>query len=256
MMIFNSRFSSVGAALLLLSFTAACGDSDDGASGPGAVSLGSAGGYAILAKTGITNTGTSAIVGDIGVSPIDYTAIVGFALTPAVPSISTVSATSDLVSGAVYASDYAEPTPTNLTAAVGDMELAYTAAAGRAAGTTELGEGEIGGLTLAPGVYKWGTGVGITTDVTLSGSSSDVWVFQIAQNLTVASAAEVILAGGAQPKNIFWQVAGAVTLGTTAHLEGIVLSQTAITLGTGASVDGRLLAQTAVTLDTNAVVEP
>lgn len=256
MMTFNSRFSSVGAALLLLSLTAACGDSDGGGSGSGGVNLGSAGGYAILAKTGVSNTGTSAIVGDVGVSPIGYAAISGFALTPAVPSISTVSATSDLVTGTVYASNYAEPTPTNLTAAVGDMELAYTAAAGRAAGTTELGGGEIGGLTLAPGVYKWGTGVLITTDVTLSGSSTGVWIFQIAQDLTVASAADVILAGGAQPKNIFWQVAGAVTLGTTAHLEGIVLSQTAITLGNGASVDGRLLAQTAVTLNTNAVVEP
>jgi hypothetical protein len=66
----------------------------------------------------------------------------------------------------------------------------------------------------------------------------------------------VLLTGGAVPKNIFWQVAGRVELGTTAHLEGIALSQTAITLGTGASINGRLLAQTAVSLDSNTVVQP
>ncbi len=257
MTILNLRRSRASAAFLLLSFTAACGGSSDGGSGgPGAVSLGAAGGYAILSKSGITNTGTSDITGNIGVSPIGYAAVVGFALTPAVPDASTVSSTSAEVTGNVFASDYAPPTPANLTAAVGAMELAYTDAAGRAAGHTELGGGEIGGMTLAPGVYKWGTGVGITTDVTLSGNSTDVWIFQIAQNLTVASAANVILAGSARAKNIFWQVGGAATLGTTAHLEGIVLGQTAITLNTGASVNGRLLAQTAVTLDGNTVVQP
>jgi hypothetical protein len=255
MFTFNGFTSRLGAALLLVTFAAACGGSD-GSAGAGAVGLGASGGYAILAKSGITNTGTSDIIGNLGVSPIGYAAIVGFALTPAVPDAATVYATSALVTGSVFAADYAPPTPANLTAAVGAMELAYTDAAGRAPGQTELGAGAIGGLTLAPGVYKWGTGVGITGDVTLSGSSSDVWVFEIAQNLTMASAAKVVLAGGAQAQNVFWQVAGSATLGTTAHLEGIVLCQTAITLGTGATVNGRLLAQTAVTLDGNTVVAP
>jgi hypothetical protein len=139
------------------------------------------------------------------------------------------------------------------------MQLAFTDAKGRAAGVTELGAGSIGGRTLTPGVYKWGTGLLIPTDVTLNGNASAVWIFQIAQDLTVSNGARVILAGGALPKNIFWQVeggAGAI-VGTTAHLEGVVMTYTAATLGTGATINGRLLAQTAVNLDgTNTVVQP
>ena len=104
--------------------------------------------------------------------------------------------------------------------------------------------------------YKWGTGLLITTDVTLSGGPDDVWIFQVAGTLTQASATRVTLAGGALPKNIFWQVAGAVTIGTTAHFEGVVLAKTMVAVNTGASVNGRLLAQTAVTLQMNAVTEP
>jgi hypothetical protein len=136
------------------------------------------------------------------------------------------------------------------------MQTAYTDAAGRAADVTELGAGDISGLTLVPGVYKWGTGVSINTDVTLSGSTTDVWIFQIAGGLTQAAATRVNLIGGALAKNVFWQVFGAVDIGTTAHVEGVILSQTSIVLRTGASVNGRLLAQTAVTLDTNAVTQP
>jgi hypothetical protein len=111
-------------------------------------------------------------------------------------------------------------------------------------------------MTLAPGVYKWGTGLLIPTDVTLNGNASGVWIFQIAQNLTMSNGARVLLAGGARPKNVFWQVAGAVVLGTTAHCEGVILTQTAVTLQTGASINGRLLAQTAVNIDGSTVVEP
>jgi hypothetical protein len=156
----------------------------------------------------------------------------------------------------VYASDYAPPTPSNLTTAIGDMELAFTDAAGRAPDVTELGAGNIGGMTLEPGVYKWGTGLLIPTDVELTGSGTDVWIFQVAQDLTMSSGASIALSGGALPENVFWQVAGLVEIGTTAHCEGIVLTQTSVTLGTGASINGRLLAQTAVAMDGNTVVEP
>lgn len=121
---------------------------------------------------------------------------------------------------------------------------------------TELGAGEIGGLTLEPGVYKWSTGLLISTDVTIEGSASDIWILQVAGDLTMSSGARVVLAGGALPENITWQVAGAVDLGTTAHSEGIVLSQTAINLRTGASSNGRLLAQTAVSIDGSTIVDP
>jgi hypothetical protein len=136
------------------------------------------------------------------------------------------------------------------------MQLAFTDAAGRSPGVTELGAGNIGGMTLPPGIYKWGTGLLIPANVTLTGSETDVWIFQIAQSLTVSSGAKIVLGGAALAKNVFWQVSGLVSVGTTAHLEGIVLSQTSVTLGTGASINGRLLAQTAVVLQVSTVVAP
>jgi len=218
------------------------------------VNLGTAGNFVILAKSGISTIPTSAITGDIGVSPIGETAITGFALTLTAGS---PFATSAQVTGKVYAPGYADPTPVNLTTAIGDMQTAYTDAAGRTIPDfTELGAGQIGGLTLVPGLYKWSTDVLITTDVTLNGGPDDVWIFQVAGKVIQANGMKVILTGGARASNIFWQAAGVVTLGTTAHFEGIVLAQAAITLGTGTSVNGRLLAQTAVTLDANAVTAP
>jgi hypothetical protein len=217
------------------------------------IDLGTAITYAILAKSGISTATASSITGDIGVSPIAATAITGFSLAA---DASNVFSISTQVSGRVYAADYAAPTPTTLITAVGDMEAAFTAAAGRTPGFTEESSGNIGGQTLVPGVHKWSTGVSIATDLTLSGSATDVWIFQIAQGLDLANGVRVTLAGGALARNVFWQVSGAVTVGTTAHLEGIVLGQTAVTLASGASVNGRLLAQTAVTLIASSVVQP
>ena len=218
------------------------------------VNLGTAGNYVILAKSGISTTGTTSIVGNIGVSPIDSTAITGFGLI--MDSLNEFS-TSSLVTGKIYAADYAPPTPAVMTTAVSDMEIAYTDAAGRTLPDyTELGAGNIDGMTLAPGLYKWGTGVTIPNGVTLSGSSNDVWIFQIAQDLTVGNGAIVTLSGSAQAKNIFWQVAGQTTLGTTSEVKGNILSQTLIDMQTGATLKGRALAQTAVTLDANSVSLP
>jgi len=217
------------------------------------VDLGTAGEFALLAKSGIATAPASAVTGDVGVSPAAATFITGFSLTE---DSTNVFATSAQVTGRVYAADYEPPTPSNLTVAVNDLELAFTDAAGRAPDATELGAGNIGGLTLAPGVYKWGTGLLVPTDTTLSGNASDVWIFQIAQNLTVSSGVQIRLVGGALPQNVFWQVAGLVDLGTTAHFEGVVLTQTSVTLRTGASIDGRLLAQTDINIDASSVVEP
>ncbi len=218
-----------------------------------AVNLGTAGNFVILTKSGITTTGTTSIVGNIGVSPISATGMTGFGL---VMDPSNQFSTSSLVNGKVYAADYMPPTPATMTIAVSDMEAAYTDAAGRAPDVTELGAGNIGGMTLAPGVYKWSTGVTIPTDVTLSGNSNDVWIFEIAQNLDISSGQHVILSGGAQAKNIFWVVAGQTTLGTGSVFNGIILDQTAIVEKTGATLNGKALAQTAVTLDANTVTDP
>jgi hypothetical protein len=218
------------------------------------VNLGTAGNYVILSKSGISTVPTSAITGDIGVSPISSTAITGFSL---IHTVNTPYATSAQVTGRVFAPDYSAPTPANLTTAVGDMQTAYTDAAGRSTPNfTELGAGQIGGLTLVPGLYKWSTSVLISSDVTVSGGPNDVWIFQIAGKITQANGTKIHLAGGALAKNIFWQAAGLVALGTTSHFEGIILSKKLISLATGASINGRLLAQTAVTLQGNAVTTP
>lgn len=216
-----------------------------------AVKLGTAGNFVILSKSGITTTGTTSVVGNFGVSPIASTAITGFGL---IMDRSNTFSKSSLVTGKIYAANYAAPTPIMLTTAVGDMQTAYNDAAGRTLpGYIELGAGNIGGLTLKPGLYKWSSAVIIPTDVTLSGTSNDVWIFQIAQTLAISSGKQVILKGGAQAKNIFWQVAGKATLGTTSKFNGNILGKTAIVLQTGATLNGRALAQTAVTLDANAV---
>ena len=96
----------------------------------------------------------------------------------------------------------------------------------------------------------------VPTNLTISGGANDVWVMQIAGNLTVSSDVVLTLAGGAQAKNIFWQVAGEVVIGTGAHFEGIILSKTGITMATDAVLNGRALAQTAVILDKNVVTQP
>jgi hypothetical protein len=217
------------------------------------VDLGTAGDYVILAESAISTVPTSAVTGDVGISPAAASYITGFSLTE---DATNLFSTSTQVTGRVYAPGYAQPTPANLTTAVGDMTTAFTDAAGRAPGVTELGAGSIGGMTLVAGVYGWSTGLLIPTSVTLDGSATDVWIFQVAQGLTMSSATSIVLSGGAVAKNVFWQVSGAVELGTTAHFEGIVLGMTSITLGTGASIDGRLLAQEAVSIDGSTVVQP
>ena len=217
------------------------------------VNLGTAGDFAILAKTGISTTGVTAITGDIGLSPSAATFITGLIM-----DATGTFTTSSLITGKAYASDYTSPTPTKMTTAIGDMATAYTDAAGRTLPDhTELGAGDITSLTLTPGLYKWGTGVSIgSAGVTIFGSATAIWIFQVAQNLTVANGAIVTLSGGALAANIFWQVAGQATLGTTAQMKGNILSQTQIAFNTGATLNGRALAQSAVTLDANSVVKP
>jgi hypothetical protein len=216
------------------------------------VDLGTAKNYVILAKSAINNNPTSSITGNLGISPAAETYITGFSLTNA-----TGYSTSSQVTGKVFAADMADPTPTNLTTAVSNMETAYTDAAGRPSPDFfELYTGDISGKTLTRGLYKWTNTVTLSSDVTLSGGANDIWIFQIDGDLSMSSAVNITLTGGAQAKNIFWQVAGEAIIGTTSHFEGIILSKTGITLQTGASMNGRALAQTAVILDGNSVVQP
>ena len=210
------------------------------------VKVGAAGSFAILWKSGVSDVPNSQITGDVGTSPITGAAITGLTCAE--------------VTGTIYSVNAAGPLPCRVTApsilttAITNMETAYIDAAGRTNLTAvNLGAGNIGGMTLAPGLYKWTSNVGISKDVTLAGASNQVWIFQIAGSLNQASATKVILSGGAQTKNIFWQTAGGVIIGTTAHSEGTILTKTKIAMNTGASTNGRLLAQTAVTLQRNVV---
>ncbi|CAE8611419.1 unnamed protein product [Polarella glacialis] len=228
------------------------------AEGPPAVSLGKAGTYAILSKAGISTVPTSVITGDIGVSPIAFTAITGFSL---VADSTDTFATSTQVTGKVYAANYAPPTPATLTPTIGDMEIAYTDAAGRPTPDfLNLGSGNLGGQTLAPGLYKFGSSVNIRTDCTIEGTnetgSTDTWIFQMSGDLVMAANKEVILTGGAKASNIVWQVAGSVEVEAGAHMEGILLVKTEAHFRTGSSLTGRILAQTAVTLQSSTVTQP
>jgi len=214
--------------------------------GPTVVNLASAAPFAILTESGITDVPPSPTLGNVGASPITGAAI---------------GITQAEVTGSIYAVDGAGPSgsinnPALLTAAVSDMQAAYTDAAGRSSPDfTNLGGGAIGGLTLVPGLYKWTTGVTIASNVTFNGGPNDVWIMQVSGVLSEAVSAAVILTGGAQAKNIFWAVNSAA-LSASAHMEGNILSAAGITLAANASVNGRLFAQTAVTLSQNTVNKP
>lgn len=242
----TSRLKNGSTAIVLAAVALATSSAANAGQAP--VDLQTAGTFAILSKSGVTNVYASAVSGNVGSSPITGAAIL---------------LTCTEVSGMIFSVDAAGPLPCTvnaapfLTLAVLDMQLAYLDAARRTSPDfTELGAGEIGGRTLRPGLYKWGTGVMISSDVTLDGGPNDVFIFQVAGTLNQASATRVTLAGGAQAKNIFWQVAGSVAIGTTANFKGILLAKTNIAVKTGASVQGRLLAQTAVTLQMNEVTQP
>ena len=223
--------------------------------GPAPVLLGAAGNYVVLAKSEITNVPTSKITGNVAISPAAASYITGFTMT----RVGTYW-TSAQVTGRLFAADNDAPTPSNLTTAVSNMETAYTDAAGRPAPPVgpylDLGAGNIGGKTLTPGLYRWNSTVTIPDSVVLSGAANDVWIFQITGDVMMSANKAITFTGAARAKNVFWQVAGQVDLGTSAHVEGIFLSKTLIKLGTGASANGRFLAQTAVNLAGNTIVKP
>jgi hypothetical protein len=249
------------------------------------VLLGTAADYAVLAKSGISTTvpNPSSITGSIAVSPIAATAITGFTLTL---DSSTTFSTSTQVDGQVKAADYTYPTSSDLTTAVSDMETAYTDAAARSTtggffnkefGTTggdsdadnflNLGDGEIGGLKLAPGVYTFDKQVNITADVIFKGGKDDVFIIKTSKSVKQGPSTHVKLfdsnnnensdAGydGPQAQNIFWSVAETFTIEEFSTMEGVLLVKQAVTMKTDSTLNGRILAQTAVVLDEATIVE-
>jgi hypothetical protein len=229
------RARGVASAVLLATACATClgalATEPAGAAQP-PVGLGTAGSFAVLAGSAVTNTGPSVVNGDLGIAP--GTAITGFP--------------PGLVNGAMH------PTDAVAGQAQSDLTAAYVDAAGRTPAAAIAGD--IGGLTLTPGVFKSTSSVLLTGDVTLDaqGDPNAVFLFQIGSTLTTASASRVVLVNGASPCNVFWQVGSSATFGTATTFAGSVLALTSIGATTAATFDGQLLARNgAVTLDTNTV---
>ena len=205
------------------------------AAGPPRVDLGSAARFTILAGAAITTTGGGVISGDIGASPIAGAAI---------------HLTQAQVNGTIFAVDASGPAgsviaPAMLLAAKGDLTTAYNDAAGRTPVPTgdhlDPGAGNIGGFNLIPGLYKFTGTASITgADLTLTGGPDDVWIFQIGADLQVGSGIKIILAGGAQPGNIFWQVTTSVSIGTFAVFKGTILADQAIVMNASSTMDGSI----------------
>lgn len=211
------------------------------------VTLGLTGGFAILSYAGITNTGPSVITGDVGVSPLAASNMVGFDGSNVVGTIYGADATGP--SGSV-------PFPSMLTQAMVDLTTAFDDAAGRTVGPIGV-SGNLGGRTLYAGLYKSNSALEVTAgDLTLDaqGDVNAVWIFQIASDFNMTSGRQVFLSGGAKASNIFWEVGSSATFGTTTVMKGTILAYAGITFATGASLEGRALARTeAVTLQSNVV---
>lgn len=224
------------------------------------VSLGQTSNFAILAGYAVTyippSTPSLDIDGDVGISPAAQSFIAGFAET-----LVGDHATSPYVTGFIYGADMAVPTPAMLTQAKGDLTIAYNDAAARTPVPTGTflnpGDGILDGLNLVPGLYKFTSEAEANTGFTLTGSANDVWIFQIATSLVIGNGVQVTLAGGAQAKNIFWQVGTQATLGTTVLFHGTIMADASITLNTGATLNGRALAFTGtVALDQAFITVP
>jgi hypothetical protein len=223
-----ARRSAVALAIVGLLFTLG----SNAVAAPTAVGLGTAGSFAVLAHTGITNTGPTTITGDIGTFP----------------TTSITGVTSLTLSGTNHAGDSVTQ------GAKTDLVTAYNTAAGE--GPTTAIPADLVGITLKPGVYNSAAAIGLSGVLTLdaAGDPNAVWVFQAGSTLITASGSKVVMLNGAQSCNVYWQVGSSSTLGTNSTFIGTIMALTSISLQTGAKLDGRALARNgAVTLDTNTI---
>jgi len=202
-----------------------------------APSLGRAGSFAVLGGSTVTNTGATAITGDLGVSSP------GLSVTGFPPGTMT--------RGAQHVGDPAA------NQAQADAQSAYAVLAGKPCGTALTGQ-DLGGKALAPGVYCFTSSAELTGQLVLDGrgSSKGVWVFQVASTLTTATNSSVVMHKGGRAANVFWQVGSGATLGTGTAFIGNILAYSSITMNTAANLWGRALARQAVTMDGNTMRVP
>jgi hypothetical protein len=215
------------------------------------VNLGTASRFAILSNSAITDVPTSDIRGDVGISP------------GARSSIAELT-NPEVTLGAIYAADDADPVPAMLIAAKTDAANAYLDAVNSSRGTPTSISGDLNGLTLVPGLYESGSSLEISPGGFLyldaQGDSNAVFIIRSATSITTESTSEVVLAGNAKAKNIFWSAGSAITLGTNSKMKGTIIASTSISLLTGARLDGRALIQGAaagqVSLDQSTIILP
>ena len=288
---YSSKLSllTLSMGLILTGGIAGCGSSGDGgagfgtaAGGPtgtacaeaGCVNLGTAANYVILAKSGVSTVPSSAVTGNIGLSPAAGSFLTGWAETANGAPVTYSTSAQVAAPGKLYAANYSGGTTSvDLTTAVADMETALTTANGMAPAGGALpggvpgtacpgtgGTGALGGMTISPGVYTCTVVLDIATGTNVTLSGAGVYVIRTSAGITQASGTQVILAGGALAQNVFWVPALTVsivgTAGATTRMAGVILAQTNIAVGTNATVNGRLLAQTAVTLDAATITVP
>jgi hypothetical protein len=219
------------------------------------VDLGATASFAIVAAAAATNVTPSAITGNIGLSPGPGAHITGFGPTEVRGTIYTTDATYPIANVAVI-------NPAGLMQVKGDLTKAYNDTISRTPVPTGTylnpGAGNLGGLTLPPGLYKFtGTALLSGSNLTLSGTANDVWIFQIGTTLTVANGMQVILAGGARAANVFWQVGSSAAIGVGSVMQGTIMADQSISLATHATLNGRALARVAsVTLQMNSITVP
>ena len=200
--------------------------------------------FAVLSYAGITTTGGGTITGNIGATPIAGSGI-------GVPQSQVVGTIYETVAGGPAG---AVVNPTLLTAVMGDLAIAYNDAAGRTPipTGTYLNPGvsystgyDMGGKTLVAGLYKFTSDAYIESDVTLTGSATDVWIFQLSAQLIVANNVHVILAGGARADHVYWQVGTQATIGTGASFKGTIMAQTAVVMNSTSAIEGSAFSVTA-----------
>jgi len=242
----NATGSRMGSATTNIQVTATP------AAGPAAVLLGTAGNFTVLTNSGLSTGASTWIGGDTGLWAAGSVGYSGYAL--ALDTSGTFS-TSSLIAGKAYDTGDIGTTPALLSSASTALATAQADALGRSS-PTSVGSGELGGTTLVPGLYQWTTAATISTNMTLTGGPSDVWIFQINGALGQTSSTSVHLIGGANAANVFWQVTGATNIGANATFSGIVLSSGAITLGAGAVATGRMFSQTVVGIGAGAQLNP